>query len=145
MIEKILSFTINDCLFGIKVILIKEINRRVEYTIVPDSKEHIVGLFNMRGQIVTLFSLVKLLELKSAKNNNSNNTCIILKTIANDYNQFGFLIDELGEVIDVDSENSEPPPANVVGFESEFISSVVKLDNKLLMILNPTKIYQNSI
>ena len=144
MIEKVLSFIINGSTFGLKVILIKEINRNVEYTIVPDSKPHIVGLFNMRGQIVTLFDLVTLLDLKETVPQKKT-TCIILKANANDPNQFGFLIDELGSVIDVDTENCEKPPANVVGNESDYISSVVKLEDKLLMMLDPDKVYQQSL
>ena len=144
MIEKVLSFTINGSSFGIKVMLIKEINRNVEFTIVPDSKPHIVGLFNMRGQIVTLFNLVTLLGLKEDIPQEKT-TCVILKANVNDPNQFGFLIDELGGVIDVDTESCESPPANVVGIECDYISSVVKLEDRLLMILDPDKVYQQSI
>jgi purine-binding chemotaxis protein CheW len=144
MIEKVLSFTINGSLFGIRVMLIKEINRNVEFTIVPDSKPHIVGLFNMRGQVVTLFDLVKLLGLKEDVSK-TKTTCVILKSMANDPNQFGFLIDDLGGVIDVDSENCESPPANVVGIECDYISSVVKLEDQLLMILEPSRVSQQNI
>lgn len=144
MIEKVLSFNINGSLFGIKVILIKEINRNVDITIVPDSKPHVVGLFNMRGHIVTLFDLVKLLNLKE-ENTTEKKICIILKAKPNDLNQFGFLIDNLGSVLDVDSEDCEPPPANIKSIESDYISSIVKLEDQLLMILDPDEIYKKSI
>lgn len=144
MIEKVLSFFINGSLFGIKMTLIKEINRNVEFNIVPNSKPHIVGLFNMRGQIVTLFDLVTLLGLKEDVLKKKT-TCVILKSTDNDPNQFGFLINDLGGIIDVDTENFESPPANVVGIECYYISSVVKLEDKLLMMLDPEKVYQQSI
>lgn len=144
MSEKVLSFYVNNSLFGIRVTLIKEINRNIEYSIVPDTKAQIVGLFNMRGQIVALFDLVQLLCLKE-QGPKDRNTCIIIKANPNDPNQFGFLIDVLGDVIDVDLEDCESLPANVVGVESEYITSIVKLDEKLMMILDPVKVYQQYI
>ncbi len=138
---KVLSFYINNTLFGINITLIREINRNVEYTPVPDAPPYIVGLFNMRGQVVTLFDISKLLGLKN-ESHSMRSMCIILKAPANDPNQIGFLIDKPGDVIDLDLEDCEIPPANVVGFEGEYINSVVKLNDRLLMIIDPDKIFR---
>lgn len=121
--------------------LIREINRNVEYTSVPGAKPYIVGLFNMRGQVVTLFDLARLIGLRQDQEINRS-TCIILKAPANDPNQIGFLIDKPGDVIDLEQEECEIPPANVVGLEGEYISQVVKLKDKLLIILDPEKIFK---
>lgn len=121
--------------------LIREINRNVEYTSVPGARPYIVGLFNMRGQVVTLFDLSKLIGL-TQETEMKRSTCIILKAPANDPNQIGFLIDKPGDVIDLDQEECEIPPANVVGVEGEYINQVVKLRDQLLMILDPEKIFK---
>lgn len=121
--------------------LIREINRNVEYTSVPGAKPYIVGLFNMRGQVVTLFDLAQLIGLRQDQEIHRS-TCIILKAPANDPNQIGFLIDKPGDVIDLEQEECEIPPANVVGLEGEYISQVVKLKDKLLIILEPEKIFK---
>lgn len=130
----------NDNLLGIDIVLIREINRSVEYTSVPGAKPSVVGLFNMRGQVVTLFDLAQLINLRPGREK-PRTTCIILKAPANDPNQLGFFIDKPGDVIDLDLEEWETPPANVVGVESEYISQVVKLHEQLLVILNPEKIF----
>lgn len=140
MIGTVLSFYINNNLFGINITLIREINRNVEYTPVPDAKPYIVGLFNMRGQVVTLFDISKLMGIKEG-DHLQRTTCIILKAPANDPNQIGFLIDKPGDVIDLEKEECEIPPANVVGIEGEYINSVVKLKDRLLMIIDPEKIF----
>lgn len=131
----------NDSLFGIDIVLIREINRNVEYTSVPGARPYIVGLFNMRGQVVTLFNLSRLIGIRK-EDGKLRTTCIILKAPANDPNQIGFLIDKPGDVIDLDKEDCEVPPANVVGVEGEYISQVVKLKDQLLMILDPDKIFK---
>jgi len=138
MTEKVLTFYLSGSLIGINVTLIKEINRNIEYTPVPDSSAHIIGLFNMRGQVVTLFNLARLIGLEEDRKL-ERLTCIILKE-PHDPDQVGFIIDCPGEVIDIDREEYELPPANVGGVESEFISSVVKLKEELLIVINPKKV-----
>lgn len=140
MSERVLTFYLNGYLFGIDITLVKEINRSVEYTSVPDSKPYIVGLFNMRGQIVTLFDLAKLMNYEAEERLNSA-ACIILKAAPNDPNQVGFLIDKSGDVIEVDTKDKELPPANIGGIDGVYISSVVKLKEDLLVIIDPNKIF----
>ncbi len=130
----------NNSLLGIDIVLVKEINSGVEYTAVPGAKPCIAGLFNMRGQVVTLFDLGKLIAWRDDKEK-TRDTCIILKAPANDPNQVGFLIDKPGDVIDLEQEEWEIPPANVIGAEVEYINQVVKLHDKLLIILNPERIF----
>lgn len=138
---KILSFWIAGELFGVELTKVKEINRNIEYSTVPRAPENIVGLFNMRGQVVTLFNLAFILgydvELHEEKA-----TCIILKSEVGSTNQRGFVIDKSGDVIDVEEENCEKPPANVDLTESNYIKTVVRLENELLRILEPEILFE---
>lgn len=141
MTEKILTFYLAENLLGINVTLVKEINRNIEYTSIPGSKDYIVGFFNMRGQVVTLFDLAKLLDLNRSSER-KNSICIILKK-PKDPNQVGFLIDMPGDVIEIDREEYEQPPANIGTVESEFIDSVVKLKEELLILVDPNRIFKD--
>lgn len=140
MIDKVLSFYVDNNLFGIDIKLIKEINRNVEYTPIPDAKEEIIGLLNMRGQVVTLFDFSKLIGLN--KQTGNRNTCIILKSNGNETNYVGFIIDRPGDVIDINKEDCEAPPANVSSLEGEYIHNIVKLKDNLLIIINPDKLFK---
>lgn len=141
MTMKVLTFYLCDSLLGIDVTLVKEINRNVDFTAVPGSQQHIVGFLNMRGQVVTLFNLAKLINMES-ENSQKGHTCIILKT-PKDPDQVGFLIDYPGDVIDIDQEECELPPANVGGVEGEYINSIIKLESELLIIIDPKKIFKD--
>ena len=142
MSKRVLTYYLNGYLFGIDITLVKEINRNVEYTPVPNSKPHIVGLFNMRGQIVTLFDLARLMNYEVDATTKSS-VCIILKALPNDPNQVGFLIDKSGDVVEIGEDEMEKPPANVGGIDGEFINSVVKLKETLLIILNAQSIFKS--
>lgn len=138
--DKILSFKLAGEYFGIDINHVKEINRNVEYTAIPRAPETIVGLFNMRGQIVTLFNLAKFLGY-GFQPETGKVTCIILKSSSNDPNQKGFLIDATGDVIDLDDAICEPPPANVDGNGYKYVKKVARLENQLLMIIDPELLF----
>jgi purine-binding chemotaxis protein CheW len=141
--EKVLTFYLCDSLFGIDIKKVKEIDRRVEYTPVPGSNPFVAGLYNMRGQIVTLFDLARILGHDSQAGQGQLG-CIILKPMASHPDQFGFLIDAPGDVIEITNEISELPPANVGHIAGELLEKVVKLPEQLLLVLQSEKII-NSI
>jgi purine-binding chemotaxis protein CheW len=141
MTGKVLTFYLRGSLFGIDIKLIKEINRNVEFTPVPGARPYILGLFNMRGQIVTIFDLSQMIGISDEICKESS-TCIILKPTVIAQNHVGFLIDKPGDVIDISEDNSELPPANVSNIESEYIKNVVMLDDRLLIIMDPEKIFK---
>ncbi|MCX7841953.1 MAG: chemotaxis protein CheW [Clostridia bacterium] len=142
MTGKVLTFRLEGGLLGIDITLVKEISRSVEFTPVPDAPEYIVGLFNMRGQVVTLLNLMKMIG-KDGKKWEQKSACIFLKNLQGDASdQVGFPIDAPGDVVDIEDEQCEPPPANVGGMEGEFIECVVKLEDELLIIIDPLKVFE---
>ncbi len=140
---KVLSFWLDDELFGIELSYVKEINRNIEYTSVPKAPRNIVGLFNMRGQIVTLFNLADILgygiNIREGKT-----TCIILRNTGDSANQMGFVIDKSGDVIEVEEDMCELLPANMDENEAKYIKTVVRLKNELLRIIEPDSVFGNN-
>ncbi len=132
--DRILTFYLNNQHLGMDIRAIKEINRNVTYTPLSDAPDEIVGLLNMRGQVVTIFDLTKLMGLNGSAGTRENN-CIILKNRSDTPDYSGFLIDHPGSVIDVSHENIEPPPANIVQPEKVNICSVVRLEDDAVMIV----------
>ena len=86
---KILTFYLNNNVFGVDITLVKEINRNVEFTPVPQASEHIAGLFNMRGQIVTLLNLSEILEY-DRNTSITRAACMILKPQRGESDLVGF-------------------------------------------------------
>ncbi len=144
------TFRLGDRLFGLDLMMIREINRILDITPVPHSKGYVRGLINLRGQIVTLVELgVRLGLARQEVGDTSHN--IILKTsaelatvqtvegaepytTANDL--VGFLVDDIGDVVEADEATIEPPSANVGEAEGGFLSGVIKTDAGLLVLLD---------
>jgi purine-binding chemotaxis protein CheW len=140
MKKKILSFYINSNLFGVDIRIVKEINRNVNFTDVPDSEKMIIGLFNMRGHVVTLFNIHQFLEGDSKKVGGKNN-CIILKSFEDDTNHTGFFVDKLGSVLDIEDEYLEPSPSNMSNIEAQCIEGIAKLETELLIVIQPERMF----
>jgi len=139
-VSKVLTFYLRDILFGIDVTIVKEINRKVDYTPVPGAGSDVVGLYNMRGQVVTLFDIAEMMGFPE-KEPEEKVSCVILKAMPNDPHQAGFIIDGFGDVLEIEQEEFEPPPANVVGVDGEYIKSIVKLSEQLLIMVNTDKLF----
>ncbi|RQD70310.1 MAG: chemotaxis protein CheW [Tindallia sp. MSAO_Bac2] len=142
MTGKALSFYLQDKMFGLDIRLVKEISRKVDFSVVPDSDPNIVGLMNLRGQVVTLFHLGKILGLESDDlEQEKESACIILKALPNQPHQIGFLIDRTGDVIDIQEDWCEKTPANVEEINGEYIQEVVKLNEELLLMLDTEVVF----
>lgn len=133
---KVLSFRINNKLFGIETRFVKEINRNVEFTVVPTASEDIAGLLNLRGQVVTLFNLAYKFGYQKELSSEQK-MCIVLKGVQSNQNQVGLLIDKTEDVFDVKEEDCENLPANTQEAEQKYVNIVAKLENELLMIVDP--------
>ncbi|NMA95911.1 MAG: chemotaxis protein CheW [Clostridiales bacterium] len=139
---KVLTFYLNNRSFGIDITKVEEINRNIQFTPVPTSREYIVGLFNMRGQVVTLFDIGRRLEYRH-RGEYKRPTSIILKQNSTDGDLVGFLIDRPGDVIDVKKGECEPLPANVSAVESRFINKIVKRRDELIMLIDTDEIFRH--
>ena len=144
------TFLLGDRLFGLDLMMIREINRILDITPVPHARQHIRGLINLRGQIVTILDLGVRLGLEpQAIAEDSHN--LILKTNAElaavrregdgqGYSTatdlVGFLVDAIGDVVEADETTIEPPSANVSEAEGGFLSGVIKTDAGLLVLLD---------
>jgi len=147
------TFYLDDALFGIDILVIREINRHLDMTKVHQVAEHVRGLLTLRGQIITMLDLgVKLgLEPRSITPESRG---IILKThdeilaqgighMVNEQtgtDQVGLLVDRVGDVGSVKETEIDSPPANIGEINGKYFSGVVKLDGELLSILKISEI-----
>lgn len=134
--KQFVTFTIDDDLLGIDVLMVREINRVLDITPVPKAPAYVRGLVNLRGQTVTVFDLGIRLGLPLRKISEESHN-VVLKN-----DPVGLLVDSIGNIVRCNELEVEPPPANVSNIEGRFIEGVVKLNHELLVILNTEKILE---
>lgn len=133
------TFWVGGLFLGIDVLKVQEVLRPQPTTRVPLAPPTIRGLLNLRGQIVTAIDLRKKLALpeRTASEPPMN---VIIRT---DEGPVSLDVDEIGDVIELPVEDRERPPDTVQGERRELVTSVYKLADQLMLVLDTDKATQN--
>ncbi|MDA8263166.1 MAG: chemotaxis protein CheW [Actinomycetota bacterium] len=128
---KYCSFKVGELLFGIDVQDVQEVLRYQEITRVPLAPPVVRGLINLRGQIVTAVDMRRQLNMEDRPAGVMPMN-VIVRTRED---PISLLVDEIGDVIEVDPEGFEDIPPTVSGVVRELMSGVHKLSDSLLLVL----------
>lgn len=129
------TFFLNGHFFGIEVMKIQEVIRYQEMTRVPLASRAIQGLINLRGQIVTAIDLRHRLGMPE-RSKEQKPTNVVVRT---EEGAVSLLVDEIGDVIEVDDVGYERPPETLAESSRELIRGVYKLKDRLLLVLETEK------
>lgn len=130
------TFVVDRHLFGIEVTRVQEVIRFQEMTPVPLAPREISGLINLRGQIVTAMDLRRRLGLADRAGDRLPMNVVV----GVDDGAVSLLVDEIGDVIEVDEERFEEPPETLQGGVRELIRGAYKLEGELLLELNTDRV-----
>nr|WP_321467904.1 chemotaxis protein CheW [uncultured Desulfobulbus sp.] len=131
-IIELATFYVGRALCGMDILKVQEINKLMEMTKVPQAPDYMVGILNLRGQIVTIIDLGQKLGLGNVEVTNESRN-IIVNTPGE---HVGLLVSRISDVVMADPDKIEPAPANMNGVQGKFFTGVYKTENKLIGILN---------
>jgi purine-binding chemotaxis protein CheW len=134
------SCRVGHLLVGVPVDAVQEVTASAELTPVPLAPPVVSGLMNLRGRIVTAIDLRRSLHLVDRPLDQSPIN-LILRT---DGGSIGLQVDAVGDVLDVDENDFEPPPGTLRGQLRELITGAYKLDRGLLLVLNTERVVEES-
>ncbi len=129
------TFTIDGLLFGVEVSDVQEVIRFQAITEVPLAHRVVCGLINLRGQIVTALDLRRRLDLAERPEGELPMN-IVVRT---EDGAVSFLVDEIGDVVEVDGSSFERPPDTMRGHARSLILGAHKLKNGLLLVLDTAR------
>jgi len=151
MIKQFVTFELNHQMLGIEILLVREINRQLESTRVELAPSYILGLANLRGQIVTIFDLCAQLGLSAVEPYRGESHNIVLKSnaelgpiraraqrddLVTSDEPVGLRVRAIGDITQVNSEEIEPVPANLGAMKGHLLAGVVPLKRSVLILLN---------
>ena len=126
------TFFVGDMFFGVDVLNVQEVLRFQPMTPVPQAPSVIEGLINLRGQIVTAIDMRRRLGLPPRTGDKASMNMVVRTTEG----AVSLLVDEIGDVLDMDTANYERPPMNLDPAARELIRGVYKLKDRLLLVLD---------
>ncbi len=126
------TFFVADLFFGVDVLHVQEVLRFQQMTRVPLAPEVVEGLINLRGQIVAAIDMRRRLGLPP-RDKDQTPMNMVVRT---EDGAVSLLVDEIGDVVDVDSATYERPPENLVPAARDLIRGVYKLQDRLMLVLD---------
>ena len=121
-----------DQFFGVPVQRVQEVIRYQEMTRVPLTPPVIRGLINLRGQIVMAVDLRRRFGMEDRPESQLPMN-VVVRT---DDGAVSLLVDEIGDVLEVDEGSFEGPPETVQDETRELVRGVYKLRERLMLVLD---------
>lgn len=137
-ISRYITFKLADNLLAVNILDIREIVSIVEITEVQHAPDIVLGLINLRGQILTVLDVRLLLSFESVPNRNGSHI-IIFK-----HHNVGFVVDEIGDMISAKSDQREDIPVNIDPKIKSYMEHVIQNQSDLIMTVNAAKILEYS-
>ena len=133
---QLVSFRLGQEEYGVEITKVQEIILMGEITRVPQTPEYIKGLINLRSTVIPIVDLR--LRFGLDQEQLTDDTRIMVVNVAN--KTIGIIVDAVSEVLRISDEQIAPPPPTVAGLGREYLTGLVKLENRLLILLDIDKI-----
>lgn len=151
------TFYLNDQLFAVDILCVREINRALDITPVHHAPSYIRGLANLRGQVITMFDLSEKMG-RGLQPLGEGTFNLVLKTneelapirdrenrpelYTANKDSISFMVGEIGDVIAVDAADIHESPANHSDIDGEFLSGVIRSNDSLINLINVQKVLE---
>lgn len=135
---KVIIFELINKEYAIEVDAVQGIERVISITRVPKTPSYVKGVINLRGVVTPIVDLRERFSLETKEMDDS--TRIIIVSLE-DYD-VGLIVDGANDVLDIPIDSIEPQPEVVGAVESDFISGVAKVDKRLFVMLDLSKVLE---
>ena len=130
-----MTFHLDNESYGINVMQVQEVLRHTEIAPVPGAPTYVLGIINLRGNVVTVIDTRQRFGLTPAPI--TDNTRIVI--IEADKQVVGILVDSVAEVVYLRQSEIETAPNVGTDESAKFIQGVCNKNNELLILVDLEK------
>jgi len=131
-----LQFALGEQQYGLNVLQVREIICATDITPVPGAPEHVLGIINVRGSIITVVDTRHRLSLPPREMRESD--WILIMDIEGQ--SIGLLVDEVWEVIDVDPGRIESMRTSDASTDARHVNGVLQQPEGMLVLLDAVSV-----
>lgn len=118
--------------YAVPVQNVEGIIKLTEPTKVPGSPPFIRGVINLRGKVISILDLRRRFLMHPLRDESDARVLVV----HHDGKNVGILVDEVSEVLTLDTSTIQPPPPEVVATESRAVEGLCNFDERLIIILD---------
>ena len=137
----IVGFRVGRETYGVAITSVLEIVRVPEITAVPDAPEHIEGVINLRGKIVSVIDLRKRFGEKNVLTARPNRILVA----ESQQRLVGLIVDSASEVLKIAAADVEAAPAVFAATGLQCVTGVGKHQGRIIVLLDMAKLLEHDI
>jgi purine-binding chemotaxis protein CheW len=136
LVTQWVTFRLGEETFGINVMQVQEVLRMTDIAPVPGAPCHVLGIINLRGNVVTVVDARQQFGLPPKEPDDSSSIVII----ESNQHIVGILVDSVAEVVNLHPSEIETAP--MVGNEesSKYIQGVYSSEGEILILVDLSEI-----
>jgi len=141
MEKKVVGFKLKEEEFAFDIMKVIEIIKLKEITDVPTAPDFIEGVINLRGKIIPIIDLRKRFNVNIEERDKKHRIIIVE---LGKFQNVGIIVDEVTKVIPVAPDQLLPVPATVSQAGGKYIESIIKIEDRIIVLLDIEKIFSES-
>jgi purine-binding chemotaxis protein CheW len=139
MENQIVVFEVGSEQFGVGIASVESIIKMQPITQLPHVSSFVEGVTNLRGKVLPVIDLRKRFGL-AVREADKNNRIVVVSL---DQTEVGMIVDSVSEVLTIPDGSVEAAPAITTSVDSDFITGIAKLDQRLVILLDLHRILTN--
>lgn len=139
-ILQLVSFKLGEEEFAVDILKVQEINKTLQITKVPNTPKSFEGIVNLRGKVIPVVDLRQKMGMPH-KEEDQNTRIIVVELVER---TIGFIVDQVKEVLRIPKSITEPPPRMVFNTNTNMFTSVAKLENRLIILLDLEQLFSEN-
>ena len=139
--EQIVVFQLAGEHYAVPIANVREIIISPHITEIPKTKDYIEGIMSLRGKVITVINIKKMLGLREKEHVNKDEQRIVI--LEKDEVLIGIEVDSVHEVMNVSENGLELPPLVEKQYEGgkQYLKGIVNMGKELLLILDVERIF----
>ena len=136
---KMVTFSLAEKDYAIDIMYVKEIAKAGRFTYVPNTLPFVLGVYNLRGEIIPILDLRLFFNIEVQKRDDKKLENLLILTL--DDQTFGLVVDKIDKVVGVQKSSIQPPHPLFADINIKYISGVVENNNRLYVLLDILRIF----
>jgi purine-binding chemotaxis protein CheW len=137
MEKQLVIFELADENYGLDISSVESIIKMQAITVVPHAPNFVEGVTNLRGKVLPVIDLRKRFNLPGRQVDKDSRIIVV----SFNKKEIGMMVDSVSEVLTINTDVVEPPPALVTTIDSAFITGIAKIDTRLVILLDLAEVF----
>jgi purine-binding chemotaxis protein CheW len=132
----LVTFALDREVFGIPIGQVREVIRVAEITRVPQARQHVRGVTNLRGRVLAVIEIRTRMGLAPAEITSKSRVVVV----GVHDRTLGILVDEVSQVVKLPAKTVAPAPEEILSPGADYISGVARWNSRLIILLDLEKV-----